>query len=99
MQLGKFPKAPVDRKRYRIDYTDWLDEGELISDVVYVVTLDGVSSAEMTIDGTALYPGNLIAYFYANAGVANRTYKVLVTMTTNSGQIRQDNILFSVKPE
>lgn len=100
MLLEKYSKVPVDRKRYRIDYTDWLDEGEIISDVTYTVTkTDGTVTTELTIDGTAIFTGNLMAYFFVNGGLSGKQYKVYATLTTNNGQVREDYILFSVKAE
>ena len=38
MNLGKYYKAPDERKRYSIDYSDWLDTAERLSSVTFQVT-------------------------------------------------------------
>ena len=43
MRLGSFVKSPVERKRYTIDYSDWLDTGETVG--LYDGTADGNGTA------------------------------------------------------
>jgi hypothetical protein len=95
MQLGKFFKAPADRKRYSIDYSDWLDQSELVQSVTF-----GVTPSEMgmlAIDGNSIQPGNTSIVFYASLGNDGSAYKVAVTMTTSGGQVREDTVQYTVK--
>lgn len=97
MILGKYAKVPLDRKRYKIDYSDWLDTGEFVISATFQVTLQaGAVSTDMSIDGIAIDPTFKMVYFFANAGLAGVTYKILVTMTTTGAQVREDSIFFVV---
>ena len=58
MKLAKYVKAVLDRKRYQIDYTDWLDTGELVSSVAFSVPNNTVASP-LVVDGVALLPGKI----------------------------------------
>ncbi|WP_454627788.1 phage fiber-tail adaptor protein [Bradyrhizobium cenepequi] len=95
MVLGKFFKAPDDRKRYSIDYSDWLDAGELVSAVTFEVT---PAEADMlVIDGFAINTDSKSVVFYASEGADGSTYKVLAEMTTTNGQVREDSIQFTAR--
>lgn len=95
MILGKYFKAPVDRKRYTIDYSDWLDAGELISTCVYSVS--PADAGTIVIDGNVINPDAKGVTFYASAGVEGTTYKTFVTMTSSNGQVKEDTIQYTVK--
>jgi hypothetical protein len=97
--LGKFVKAPAERKRYTIDYSEWLDTGETILTVAFDV--------EQTTDGTPVDPLEIDAYeigdpatdvvFFAALGDALQNYTVTVTITTSGGQTKEDTLLFLVR--
>lgn len=96
MRLGSFQKTPVERKRYSLDYTDWLDTGETIVDRVFAVTpITGASPLQ--VDASAIDPTGKLVQFFANYGDDDVTYTVDVQITTSGGQIKEDQILFSVK--
>lgn len=95
MKLAKFNKTPVERKRYTLDYTDWLDTGETVSSIVFSVTPVEVGGLE--VDAYAIDGSGLTVGFYVNAGLAGSTYTVDVQMTTSSGQIKEDQVIFDVK--
>lgn len=95
MQLGKFFKVPDDRKRYSIDYSEWLDSGETVSGVTFGVT--PADSSPVLIDGNSINPSATGVVFYASAGNVGTTYVVAVTMTTGGGQVREDTVQYTVK--
>lgn len=95
--LGKYFQDPDERKRYTIDYEDWLDQGELISSVTFDVTPS--TGTPVVIDGDAIDPDSLGVVFYASEGTAGVTYKVYVTMTSSNGQIKQDTVQFTIKAQ
>lgn len=100
MALGKYTKTPDERKRYTIDYTDWLDEGEAVSTVTYEVTLangDAATGSPVVIDEDSVDGDATGAIFFASEGEDGEQYKVVATMTTSGGQVREDAILFNVK--
>lgn len=94
-QLGKYFKSPTERKRYSIDYSDWLDSGELVSTVTFEVTPNDAGA--VFIDGDSVNPGNQVVTFYNNGGVTGVTYKATVTMVTSAGQDRVDTIQYTVR--
>jgi hypothetical protein len=95
MNLGKYFKSPDERKRYSIDYTDWLDTGEQLSVVTFEVT--PVDADPVVIDGIAIETGNKSVVFYASAGLDGRSYKAIATMTTSGGQVKEDTVQYTVK--
>jgi hypothetical protein len=100
MRLGKYTKTPEERKRYTIDYTDWLDSGETVTTITYEVTFaddSAVTGSAVEIDESGVDADSLGGYFFAAAGEDGEQYKVVATMTTTGGQVREDAILFNVR--
>lgn len=95
MILGKYFKAPDERKRYSIDYQDWLDTGELLSTVTFEVT--PIDADPVVIDGIAIETGSKSAVFYAAGGIDGKSYKAIVTTTTSGGQVKEDTVQYTVK--
>lgn len=95
MKLANFIKSPLERKRYTIDYTDWLDTGETVQSITFAVTPATVSTLQ--IDAYTILPGDLQVSFFANYGDLNTVYTVEVLMTTSGGQIKEDEILFTIR--
>lgn len=95
MKLGNFIKSPVERKRYTIDYSDWLDTGETVSSIVFSVSPSTTNTLQ--IDAYSIASPATSVVFFANYGDAGKTYTVDVTMTTSGGQIKEDTVLFSVR--
>ena len=95
MKLARFTKQPSERKRYTIDYSDWLDTGETISTVAFVPS--PVATGGLEIDAFSIATPATAVVFFANYGVSGTTYTVTVTITTSGGQIKEDEVLFSVR--
>ena len=93
MKLAKYQKTPAERKRYTLDYTDWLDTGETVSAVVFAVDPTGV----LFIDSYSIVGSGRQVVFYANAGATGVSYTADVRITTSTGQIKEDQIVFVVK--
>lgn len=93
MKLGRFTKQPAERKRYSIDYSDWLDTGETISTATFAVAPTGA----LEVDAYTIGSPATSVVFFVNGGTSGVTYKVTVTITTSGGQIKEDEILFSVR--
>ena len=95
MNLGKYSKSPDERKRYSIDYNDWLDTGETLSDVTFEVT--PVDEDPIVIDGIAIETGERSVVFYASAGLDGKSYKAIASATTSGGQLKEDTVQYTVK--
>jgi hypothetical protein len=95
MLIGKFFKAPPERKRYQIDYSPWLDAGELVQSATFGVIPAGISSP--VIDGITINPASTGITFYVSGGAEGVIYKVLPLMVTAGGQTKEDAIQFTVR--
>lgn len=94
--LAKYVKTPGERKRYQIDYTNWLDTGESVTGVTFAI--DKVTTPPLVIDGVQVLPSGVGVQYYASGGVDGTNYVVTATLTTTIGpQIKNDEIFFSVR--
>jgi hypothetical protein len=92
MRLGKFTKSPAERKRYAIDYSQWLDAGETIDTYTLTPSPSGIS-----VNGAQLDATSMILVFFVSSGTANQQYTLDVRINTSGGQIKEDTVLFSVR--
>ena len=95
MILGKFFKAPDEKKRYSIGYSQWLDSGELLSNVTFQVT--PIDSNTIVIDGISIEADGKGVAFYASKGLDGKSYKAIATTTTSGGQVKEDTVQYTVK--
>ena len=95
MRLAKFTKRPSERKRYSILYGEWLDSGETVTNVTFGVTPS--TGNALDIDASQIASGGKDVVFFANLGEEGVSYTVDVQITTSGGQIKKDEILFSVR--
>ena len=93
MRAGKFRKSDADRKRYVVDYTDWLNVGETITSV------DATGSVPVDafyVDGYVVDTGAKAVVFYVSGGIPGSSYDVRIVVTTSLQQIKEDFITFVV---
>lgn len=95
MRLGKFTKTPTEVKRYKIDYSHWLDTGEYVSSVSFSIISSNTGS--LTFSPNDINPTDTSVTFLVLGGTDGETYEVSVTMTTSLSQIKQDVIYYVVK--
>jgi hypothetical protein len=94
--LAKYVQTISDRKRYQIDYDDWLDAGEQVVSVAF--TVENNTSTPFVIDTDMVLPTGRSYQYYASGGVDGVTYEVRAVLTTNQGpQVRADKLLFVVR--
>lgn len=93
MRIGKFRKAPADRKRYVVDYEDWLNDNEL---VLTVMVTGDVPSDNFFVDGYIVDAGGKEIIFFVSGGVSGEEYVVTTKITTDLGQIKEDWVTFVV---
>lgn len=96
MPLVKYVKATNERKRYSIDYSDWLDIGELLTDVIFTIPTNNVTTP-LVINDIAITPDGLGVQYYVSGGADGEQYEVLATATTSGAQIKVDDLLFTVR--
>lgn len=92
--LGKYVQTPFEKKERLIDYSDWLQAAELLTVVTFAVTPVGNSPVVCT---SSINSGNTAVDLFLSGGDDGSQYKVIVTATTNRGEIKQDEIVLLVK--
>jgi hypothetical protein len=89
MKLATIKKTSVDNFREQIDYTEWLAEGEDLSEWEFESDPTGIVV-------TAADGADGILVFFAAGGEDATAYNLKVTVTTNEGQVRMDYITYTV---
>lgn len=93
MKLATYYKSPAEVKRYRIDYSSWLDTGETIVSRTFTVTPPG----ELLVDGSSITDAGTSVTYFVSAGDNNQTYNINVAVGTSGGQTKEDDIYFKVR--
>lgn len=94
MQIAKFRKMPADRKRYEVNYEDWLNIDETL---VNVQMTGNVPEDDFYIDGFIIpIENDKEVIFYVSGGLSGVQYEVTVEVETSLQQIKQDTITFVV---
>jgi hypothetical protein len=96
MPLKKYIQAAGERKRYTINYSEWLDTGEYLTVVTFTVQGTATSPA-LVVDDIMITPTPTGVQYYVSGGVDGIQYEVLVAATTATGQIKEDTVLFTVR--
>jgi len=94
--LAKYVQASEERKRYAIDYSEWLDSGETIATVAFEVETNVGATIPLLIDGYAINGDDDGLILFVSGGDDGETYRVLVTITTSGGQTKEDFIVFVI---
>lgn len=95
-RLAKYQKDPDERKRYLVDYDQWLDTGESIQSTDFSVVTNTVASP-LVVDGVQIGPDNRSVQYYVSAGLNGTDYEIRATIITDIGQTKEDVILFQVR--
>lgn len=96
-RIGKYIKSQTERKRYQIDYSNWLDTGEAVLSVAFNIALN-TGSNPLVVDGIQVLPTALGVQYYISGGLDGTTYEIDATLTTTTGpQIREDAIIVTIK--
>lgn len=93
MRLQKFRKGPADRKRYVIDYADWLNEDE---EVTLIEMWGNVPDDNFYVDGYVVDSGGKQVIFYVSGGLTDVSYNVFSKITTSLQQVKEDYVTFVV---
>jgi hypothetical protein len=91
--IGAATKTSTEIKRYKIDYTDWLDIGETVTAVTYTAL---GSAPLITVSGATINAGGLGVTFFINGGLDSYSYELKVEITTSGGQVKDDYIQVAV---
>jgi hypothetical protein len=102
---GRFTQAPEERRRYILNYTLTLSEGEFVTSMaVPVITRTFPQGAApvtpLVIDSVVIGPTPFTSViFYASGGDDNTVFEVQFLATTSTGQIIEDVIEFSIESD
>ncbi len=87
MILARKPHTVGDRRRYIVDYSQWLSEGSTISAAAASTTSLTASVDGVTHDGTTMT-------FFVNGGELNGVFVVNLQMTDSLSEVKLDTIEF-----
>jgi hypothetical protein len=90
--LGTYRQSPDERKRYSIDYSEWLATSETLTNVDLTP-----NDAALIIDGNTLTNSSTAVTFFVSGGVDGAEYLVEALATTSDGQLKEDTIKFKLK--
>lgn len=93
MKIGKFRKLSADRKRYVVEYRDWMNEGETIE---FVSVTGSVEEDDFYVDGYTISEDSKEVIFFVSGGVPKTEYDVSVEIQTSFNQIKVDTVTFVV---
>ena len=92
--LAAFQKRAIERKRYTLDYSCWLDEGEVLADFAIVVTPSTLPS--LVASGAYADPTDTKLTTYIGGGMAGAIYTISFIATTSYGQTKRDDLQMRV---
>lgn len=96
MLLGRFNQTEVERKRYTIEYEDWLDAAEFLSTVTFVIE-DNTVSPVLVVNDITIDIGLTLVAFFVSGGVLNTDYNVYARIVTTNAQTKEDRIVFAIR--
>lgn len=100
MILAKLVKTPAERRRYEVDYSAWLADGETIVSVIFSVSqdnLDDTPVSPLVVDAYAIASPATNIVIFVSLGDVSESYAVDIKATTSIGQVKEDTIRFSVR--
>jgi hypothetical protein len=93
MQLGNQNITAGDTRRYQVDYTPFLQNGDVVATFTVVS-----SSSTSTAQGAFLDVTDTQLFFFVTAGAAPETFTVAIKVTDSIGQTINDTAVFTVVP-
>jgi hypothetical protein len=94
-RVGKYVQTDDERKRYAVDYSDWLDPGEQVSAAVFDVL--PITDPVLEITSIQVAPAGDAVQYYVSGGRTGTTYEATIAITTNLSQIKEDVIVVSIR--
>jgi hypothetical protein len=96
MLLGQRALTAGNKKRFVIDYSDWLDDGVTLTTAT--VVMDPAFTAtvtDVTITGVLVQLGHLLVFF-VQGGSVNETFTLDVQIVDSRTEIKNDTIKIAV---
>jgi hypothetical protein len=95
--IKSYRKAVPERRRLYLDYSCWLEDVEKLTGFQATIT-PWTEGFPLTMDIAYSDSSNQKLSVFVGGGVANTNYTVRMTVTTDSGQIKADDIGIAVTP-
>lgn len=96
MKLARKPHTAGDKIRYEIDYSNWLEEGDVLSVTPGDCAVANITTAVTDVVISGLTVQSKYLYFFVSGGSAGEGFTVQVTAKDNRGEIAIDTIEFFV---
>lgn len=90
MLLAHKPHTVGDRRRYIVDYSQWLDTGVTAASAT-------ASTASTTASVDTVSNDTTTVTFFINGGILNEIFTVAVQMTDSLGEVKNDSIEYFVQ--
>lgn len=97
MILGRYRQQPGERRKRGIDYSDFLEAGEILTNVTAEV--DNTTDPPLVIDGIVIDPDGTEFAYFTSGGAHGESYSVEFTLTTNGNQIKKDTVEFDIEED
>ena len=91
MIIGMAQKQPAEYLDYNVDFTEWMPQDDQIASATVAVSPEG----ELTADTISIMTP--IVKFWPAGGVAGKTSKLTVKITTEGGRIKEDELKIRVR--
>lgn len=96
--LGKFVQSPIERKRYLLDYADWFANSANPTGTLASVVFTSVpATTPAEVDAYEINDPATSITIFISGGLNGTQYRILVTVTTSDGQIKEDEIIIDIR--
>ena len=93
-RLGAVAKKQIEKKRYTVDYTCWLDENESVID--FAIAIEPSTTPPLIADGASASADFKKITAYLSQGKAGQIYTVMFITDTSIGQRKADELQMRV---
>jgi len=95
--IRRFKKYPDERKRYGLDYSDWLDASEQILSVA--VQSNAAGGSTFVVESGGVSGDGKKVVFYVEGGTPDEIVVVSITIHTTAYQTKEDFVRFKMVAE
>lgn len=89
--IKTYRKTTLERRRLYLDYSCWLEESEVLSSF-QITVIPYIEGYPMTVTGSYPDAEHKRLMMFVSGGKSNTNYTLQTVVTTDQGQVKQDNI-------
>ena len=93
--LNRYRQQPGENLKRLIDYTDWLEEDEVI--VTVDVTISPTTDTPLVVDSALIDDEGKKFAYYTSGGEDGTDYTITFALATNAAQVREDEVEIDVE--